>query len=77
MPRRKQDADDLLGRVMLLLHRWFPFFGRKPSHFRWTSSWGPNQMRLIEKLVLQIDTFEARSVGRVFFKIATDCFDPI
>jgi len=41
--RLPQDADDLLGRVMCLLHDGFPFVTRKPSHPQWPSSEGPNQ----------------------------------
>ena len=37
-----READDLLGRVMCLLHDGFPFVTRKPSHPQWPSSEGPN-----------------------------------
>jgi hypothetical protein len=40
--RLPQDADNLLGRMMRLLHDGFPFVIRKPSHPQWPSSQGPN-----------------------------------
>ena len=46
--RLPQDPDDLLGRMMCLLHDGFPFVTRKPSHPQWPSSEGPNQHRAIE-----------------------------
>jgi hypothetical protein len=41
--RLPQNADDLLGRMMCLLHDGFPFVTRKPSHPQWPGSEGPNQ----------------------------------
>ena len=40
--RLPQDPDDLLRRMMCLLHDGFPFVTRKPSHPQWPSSEGPN-----------------------------------
>ena len=53
--RLPQDPDDLLGRMMGLLHDGFPFVTRKPSHPQWPSSEGPNQLILTNRHAIDFD----------------------